>query len=385
MPTCKTDHDICDAIPSAGETWSVCLPWGGRIWRDGHGTHAVGGEGPPDGVYGKVVISNGCLVGVEPEDVPLYTGSPCAPQPGNCGGASAAAVMAAGLEDDVPTGRAMSYGSVSCWVQAGDNVIVRGEGTEDNPYIISADKGVYIRSENHAIIVDGDGTRNNPLSVQHKLGYATTINGMTFDAFGHLTSAIEGPTAGTKGIAGIIPGYGIQVDTDIAAGVAKVSVQPPPDAVKADAQFGAYAVSIDEIGRITAIKQNSGINPATLACGATDISVNSVGSITNYTETFDTGASYLCVWSKPDIEQLEKRGAQFTLRVGTSLMGRCIADSDTKDLSFYLDGQECGRIGDIFWGNGIYIAGQHVLEIKPVPDMDIAVILHATAFVDELW
>lgn len=84
MPDCCYQPDPCDNAQYSGETWSICLPWGGRLWRDGTGVHARAGYPPADGVYGKITISNGCIIGVEKEDVPLYTGSPCAAVPMGC-------------------------------------------------------------------------------------------------------------------------------------------------------------------------------------------------------------------------------------------------------------------------------------------------------------
>lgn len=201
MPECKNDNDPCDILPLAGEAWSVCLPWGGRIWSDGNGVHATGGVAPPDGVYGKIVIADGCIIGVEHSDVPIYQGVSCADLPGDCG-AAVASVMADSpmtMQMDAPV-----FGEV--FIEAGANVAIQGKGTEQDPYVISADTGIYIRSENHAIAIAGKGTRQDPFTVKHKDGHAGTINGMTFDAFGHLTSVLEGQLTGSKGIVGIVPG-----------------------------------------------------------------------------------------------------------------------------------------------------------------------------------
>lgn len=377
MPDCKNDKDPCDVLPIAGEAWNVCLPWGGRIWSDGNGVHANGGIAPPDGVYDKVVIADGCLVGVESGDVAIYQGAPCASQPAGCE-ASAVSILA-----NAPA----SYAGVmisDVFIEAGANVEVRGGGTEQDPYVISADTGIYVMSENYAIAVSGKGTRQDPVIVKHKLGHAATINGMTFDAFGHLTDANDSPTAGAKGVVGIIPDYGIKVTPDPATGIVKVGVQPPPNPVKLTAQLGAYSTDIDEIGRVAAIKQTINLEAATLTCGATDIGVSPTGSITGYAVSPDTGASYLCVWEKP-VEPADRRSATFTLRVGTQLVGTCITEAEAKDFAFFLDGQPCGSIGNMFWGSGVYMAGQHTLEVVPAPDAAMAVLVQATALADETW
>lgn len=378
MPNCKTDKDPCDVASQIGEAWNVCLPFGGRVWSDSNGVHAVGGIAPPDGVYGKVVIADGCIVGVEPEDVPIYTGNPCAPLPGNCSGNAMAAVnLEPMVASDVP---AMGH----VYMEAGAHVNIQGDGTADNPYVISADTGIHITSENHAIGITGEGTRKDPIKITHKLGHATTINGMTFDAFGHLVAAFDEPTAGAKGITGIVPGYGIDANIDIATGIAKISAATPPNAVKTTAEFGGYKAVIDEIGRFTSLKRTIDLKSATLACGATNVTINSTGSIINYEETFDTGSSYLCILNKPD-GPLERRGAEFTLRLSTELLGLCITDKDLGDAVFYLDGQKCNRIGQLFWGSGYYLHGTHTLEVQATSDIDLAVIIKATSIVKKTW
>lgn len=376
-PDCKNDNDPCDVLPLAGEAWSVCLPWGGRIWSDGNGVHAKGGIAPPDGVYGKVVIANGCLVGVEPEDVPLYTGNPCAPLPGGCGGAVV-------MQADMPqTFAGMEQPTVLCQIEAGAGVGIVGSGTDDDPYVISADTGIYIRSDNHAIAVTGSGTRADPFTIKHKTGLATSVNGMTFDAFGHLVDASTTPTAGTKGLMGLVPGQGIAVRTDNALGIATVGLQKQPDNVKGQFDFGGHAVEIDETGRVFNVRRTIDITPVTAVCGATDISVNEFGAITDIVSTRDTGASYLCVWRKPE-EVLTGRGARFTLRSETALAGICLLPV-ADELAFFLDGAQCGRLGQMFWGNGIYAAGQHVLEVMPAPDTDLVVLVIATSMAGEVW
>lgn len=380
MPDCKADKDPCDVMPLAGEAWSVCLPFGGRIWADGNGVHAQGGAAPADGVYGKVVIANGCIVGVEPEDVPLYTGSPCAPLPGGCGG-SAYSVQA-----DAPqmySSRAAAQVMLSCQIAAGANVNVVGSGTDDDPYVISADTGIYIRSDNHAIAVTGEGTRANPFVLEHKTGLATSINGMTFDAFGHLVDASDRPTAGTKGLTGIVPAQGISVVTDNATGIATVSIQRQPDGVRGIFDFGGYAADIDETGRLFGIRRTIDVDAETVPCGAIDISINQFGSITDILHTLNTGTSYLCIWSKPETI-VASRGAKFTLRNSTALAGLCFS-AVPDDVAFFLDERQCGRLGQIFWGNGIYAVGQHTFEVVPAPDSDLVVLLVSTAMADEVW
>lgn len=357
MPDCTPDKDPCDVLPRAGEAWSVCLPFGGRIWADGNGVHANGGIAPPDGVYGKVVIADGCIVGVEPEDVPLYTGSPCAPLPGNCGGSN-------GSSRAVAEGFAATETFVTCEIEAGAGVTVKGAGTSDNPYVISADTGIYIRSENAAINITGSGTRQDPFNVKHKTGLATTINGMTFDAFGHLTSANPNETAGTKGIKGLIPGFGIDIDPNPVTGMPTIGVRKQPDNVPGQYQLGGFNATLDIAGRVSAIHQRITIEnaPIIVPCGATDLSIDQFGSIMNVTQSLNLGAGYLMSWEASDDAQ---RTARFTMRSPSALAGICFPDEADApaDYTFKFDGQICESLGKLFWCGSVFLAGSHILEV----------------------
>lgn len=373
MPDCKPDNDPCDVMPLAGETWSICLPFGGRIWADGNGVHARGGAAPPDGVYGKVVISNGCIVGLEPEDVPLYTGSPCAPLPGNCGGSSS--VNAVALHD-------MAEPVVMCEIAGGDGVTITGSGTDDDPYIVSAETGVYLRSVNSAISVTGQGTRQNPFTLKHKEGLATIINGMVFDAFGHLTSANPEASAATKGLKGIIPGFGIKVNTDNSTGLSHVGLQEQVSSVPGDYQLGGFDVSLDKAGRVSSIQRAVRIPdaPLTATCGTTDLTINQFGVITAVAETMNLGAGYLASWEALDSTQ---HVAQFIMRCNSSLAGICFFDKD-EDVAVRIDGQKCDNIGRLFWGSGVFMAGQHTLEISGGAGR-MAVLLVAVSMMERAW
>lgn len=366
MPVCKTDADPCDILPLAGEAWSVCLPFGGRIWADGNGVHAQGGVAPPDGVYGKVVIANGCLVGVEPEDVPLYTGSPCAPLPTGCGGESAANIAVAMQAADMPV--------VVCEIQAGANIEVRGEGTNDDPYIISADTGIFIRSDNAAIAVTGAGTRADPFVVAHKKGLSTTVNGMTFDAFGHLASVLDRESAGTRGLKGLVPGYGINVVTDNATGISTISLQNQPVDVPGLYQMGGYNVRVDSAGRVSSVSQGINLDntPVLVACGATNLTINATGSVTGIADTSNLGASFLVSFVATDDPV-----AVFQMRCSSALAGICFTESDSLDgVEIFLDTQPCVRMGKLFWGNGLFLAGEHNIEVRNAP-MPFAALLFA--------
>ena len=61
--------------------WSVCLPWGGRLYQVEGCVRYEPGTPPPDGVYGLFTIKDGCIVSAEAEPVSVYHPDPCAPIP----------------------------------------------------------------------------------------------------------------------------------------------------------------------------------------------------------------------------------------------------------------------------------------------------------------
>lgn len=382
MPDCKPDNDPCDVMPLAGEAWSICLPFGGRIWADDNGVHAKGGVAPPDGVYGKIIIANGCLVGVEPEDVPLYTGSPCSPLPCGCGGS--------GENRSSVLGNGFTPGNtvVTCEIEAGSGVTVTGSGTDADPYVISAENGIYLRSANAAIGVTGSGTKQNPFTLKHKEGLATTINGMTFDAFGHLTSANTGDTAGTKSIKGIVPGFGIAVSVDNSVGTATVSQQLQPASVPGDYQLGGFDVTLDKAGQVSAIKRAINIDgaPFTASCGSIDMTVNQFGAITGIVDMMNLGTGYVVSWDDDIVGNRSMLSAQFTLRHATGLAGISFHDNtEIKEIAVRIDDKNCQHIGFLFWGNGLYLPGQHTLTlVGPYPGKVAALLLAANGM-DRVW
>lgn len=303
MPNCTTDKDPCDVLPLVGEIWSVCLPFGGRIWADGNGVHANGGIAPPDGVYGKVVIANGCIIGVEPEDVPLYTGSPCAPLPGDCGNLGNTSV---GTSINISDNR--SIGGCTCdltpssttgnqfttdatgrplvrvSIKGSGGITVTGNGTTSNPYVISNSGGgvtvepVYIMSANDAISITGSGTRQSPFVITHKEGTSTTINGMKFDNYGHFIGATEGSS--TKGITGIVGASGIQANVDKTTGIATISLTAPPEEILGTYTTGGYNLTFDAWGRLYEVGRAIDLGGShEVTCGDAKLTISPLGSI----------------------------------------------------------------------------------------------------------
>lgn len=285
--TSTCEEIIKEATASGGcPEFSVCLPFGGRIYSEGGCVNYEEGTPPPDGVYSKVVVSNGCIVGLELADLPLYTSSPCAPVPNPCdceGGGGGAlpdpSVTAGNLFQYDAAGRPL----VLLSARAGDGVSITGRGTASDPLIITANPGesagIQIRAGNAYLTVSGNGSDKNPFLVSHRLNnVAQTISGMTFDDAGHLVSYTQPSESGV--IKGVVPGSGVDVSTDIKQGIATVRLATPLHKSAGTYLMGGYSLDIDDNNIVYDVRRSIIFTAGIYRLGQVDVTVNEYGSIT---------------------------------------------------------------------------------------------------------
>lgn len=411
LPTCEPT-ELTQATTDTGcPNWSTCLPWGGKLWSEAGCVKLVPGTPPADGVYGKVVIANGCLVGVEPDDPPLYMGRPCAPLPGACGGSSGdtAAIDPSTMPGNLYTLDAVGRPLVRCNIEAGENISVSGDGTLENPYIISAKvevSAVYARSTNDAIAVTGDGSREEPITVTHKSGYSGQFGQMLFDAYGHCVDVVES-ASGVSTITGIVPGAGLTGETDRNSGVATLAIETPVNQLNGVYQMGGWDLNVDTLNRIYDIERTINLEPQTVRAGAFELDVNEFGSITGVTAG-SLGAGYLFTW--PAGQAATRRYGDFTLRFDTALAGVLYTTGTAaffQGLNIYIDEVLCdltpfglrlanptdlsanGPHGIAFWANGVFGTGSHTLSIQAaapwLETVGAQVILNAVSLPDSVY
>lgn len=377
MSDCTEIQSECLPLPRVGEAWSICLPWGGRLWSDGESLHVQPGSPPPDGTYGSITIAGGCIVGVGPLEVPLYTGSPCAPQPSGCGDSSSGgggSVTPSTVAGNLYTLDAVGRPLVRCNIQAGSGVSVSGTGTAADPFVISASGGgisvqsVYAKSGNNAITVTGQGTQSSPLTITHKTGKQGTVNGLVFDAYGHL---IDGNSASAKGVQAIIPGDGIDAKTDMSTGAVTIAQRAPGNVTAGDYTFGGMKTHVDSLGRLSSLQQSINLGgDQTIRAGLMQLGINSYGSITSISQSTDLGSAYYLRWPKTSNTEAKIRGGKIVLPHAVGLCGIFCTDASstlTKNLVLTLDNMPClitSNVGGLitFVGAGIYAAGEHSFE-----------------------
>lgn len=278
-------------VPAATPTckeWSVCLPFGGRIQSDGRCVEGVPpASPPPDGVYDKIIVENGCITGAEKGDIPLYTAAPCAPVAGNCndsgaaGGSAEPSTIAGNLYRLDASGRPL----VKLTVQSGDGISVRGSGTASDPMVIQTDLpdtgAVVSASGNASIEVSGAGVVGDPLVITHAKGQDGTYNGMKFDGRGHLISYTAPTTQTVKGLA---PGDGIDIQTG-ETGISTIAIAAPVHPLLGVYQFGGFKVQLDTKNRVFNVTQDISLPAGTYHIGDKDIEINNYGSIESITDT----------------------------------------------------------------------------------------------------
>lgn len=373
VPPCPETPEEPDVPPCPD--WNICLPFGGRLYTKDGCIIAEGGNPPADGVYGKIIIANGCIMGVEPLESCVDNIAPCAGNPAPCDDAGSGDITPSDATGNLYTLDVAGRPLVRCTIRGGSGITVTGDGTTANPYIISAAAidvtPVYLTSENDAIEVRGTGTYANPFALAHKKGMQTTLNGMTFDAYGHLVDT--GGGSANMGISGLVAGTGIDVLTDDAK-VATVSLQKPTRNKNGTYHIGGWTLELDDYNRIFDLEREIEIQDGVYPFGVYDVSLTSTGSVYDIEQNANgLGSGYIFNW--PAGTTPTTRSASFTLRFGTALGGVLYTAGsltfwqglsitlDTLAANFQRPALEPLPQAVPFWNFGIFGAGTHTLTI----------------------
>lgn len=332
--------------PTVCESFSVCLPFGGSLTSDGQCISYDPPMPPPDGVYDKIVIANGCIVDAQKADIPLYTAAPCAPVAGDCegsSGGSSGSITPSSQSGNLLTTDAAGRPLVRLNVQSGTGISVRGSGTAADPMVISAGTGgggLYITSLNGSIKATGNGTSASPIKIEHAPGLATTVSGMQFDNQGHLI-AYSQPPAGASTIKALVEGDGIQITDN--SGIATVAIADPVNKLNGQYVFGGYKVDVDLKNRLFRIEREINTAAGVYYIADKNVELNRYGSIENITESHNNSVLFHHTFRGPDITNLRELIAHFELRAPSRIRVcyRCLcAAANANRLTCKLDGAE---------------------------------------------
>ena len=242
-----------------------------------------------DGVYGKIVLKDGVIIGVEKDDAALYTPAPCAPNPDSCGGGGGSGgITPSPASNNLLTLDSQGRGLVVLHTSAGEGISILGNGTSSDPLIIKNtlhdNESTYITSANSLIKVSGEGTQTEPFVLEHKVGESVSALGFRFDSGGHLESYTP-DTSGTL-VKGVVGGNGIEATSDINTGIVTVSRAIPPSPINGSYEFGNKSVTF-VASEVTAISDSFTTKAGAYRTGDYVLTVNEGGSITNVEDVFN--------------------------------------------------------------------------------------------------
>lgn len=255
---CSPPFDVCIGDKT--------LHWDGSCLTLSHG------EPIPDGIYDRVRVRNGCIIGVdydEPDRV-IYTPPYCSPNPTPC--QSTTTNTSYRISTNVGNSLVLNASGLFArtFIEGGDNITVAGNGTQSNPYNITFNGStgdLSIRGEDGITVEERAGVSYVKLT---DTGITPSdYHGFTVNAKGQIIRVLDtpdkAPTGGSK-------------DTDD-LGVVGLTTSP--------VVLGGYAVAINSAGRITGLERLATITPGTYSIGAFNIELHEYGGITAITEAAD--------------------------------------------------------------------------------------------------
>lgn len=292
---CEPQILVKETASSKCDPWSLCLPFGASLEMvDGCVRYTPPSSYPPDGTYGKVIIQDGCIVGLAPEDLPVYTDSPCAPVPTPCDCEGGSGSMP---DPSVTSGNLFTYDAAGrplakLYTQAGSNISLSGAGTETSPLVIGTTGGAAVTVVSGTPNVITVTNNNSQYIVSHKttgLG-GRVIQGMEFNDTGHLVAYNAPADAGYLTAAQILGGTAVQSTLDQTSGMVTIDLRDQA-AVDADTYLlGGINVEVSKKGQILRLTKHLDPTAGTYALGDYNVAVNSLGSIEDITPRASDGS-----------------------------------------------------------------------------------------------
>ena len=346
------------------EDISVCLPFGGELYTDGGILkHEPASNPPADGVYGKVVVKNGCIVDVQPEDVAIHTSAPCAPIPSPCdcagGGSSGGGGMA---QPSTTAGNLFEYDAagrplVRVFMEEGSGVTLDGSGTKSDPYILSSSAVGGGNSVIAAGALDYEETGNQTI-ITHREGKAAAISGMEFDAYGHLIgySAPDGSST-VKNVTSVLgDNYTTTATMDQMTGIAKVMLKKPDYVYEDTFLLGGYEIELDGYNRIEHVKRKRDFPAGNYVFGDYTVAIADDGVIESATPKADTGAVMTCASKYFSANQIDWT-LNFVTDTPSSFRISIKCSSQPQALAVIID--------DVNYSTVLYRFGQNHMEVVP--------------------
>lgn len=361
-----------EPVSSCNNPFSICLPFGGNLSMDGTCLkYTEPTSVPEDGEYSGVIVKNGCIQGVVSPSSPLYTANTCAPVPNPCdcdsGGSSD--ITPSTLDGNMLTLDSLNRPLVQLHYKAGDGIELSGKGTTASPLVVTCSVAAMstILSGTPAIL--SVETEDEGVVISHVESKATTrtINGMTFDAYGHLYNYTE-PERSTQYItASQIAGDGnITTSIDTTTNMVTVGLNESP--VSAGSYLlGAYNFTVSKYGIVQKLEQSVSFPAGSYDFEKYKVTFNEYGTATDIAviETNDVRHSV----SKKIAVGTEEYSFTFSLwessGLRVSLRSESIPECTvTIDNNIY----EGEKIGTMFYDvltSATFAEGSHTIVITP--------------------
>lgn len=280
-------NDLNNQATPEYKPFSVCLPFGRSLHWDGQGMRLEENVTLPDGKYGVITVQNGCITNAEEQPVCEYTPQPCTPAATGCSDTSGSGITLQPGADNLLNWDASGRLGASLNVQGEGGVTVTGYGTSTDPLVISysasAAARTYVKNGDNAIGVSGTGTQTDPYYITHKESglEAGTYNGITVDAYGHVTAVEEI----TNAITGLVATTGVELKQ---MGTIYTIGLPVYSSLEEGYTFGGYNISLTANGVISAVSQIISIDTGDEQTVTIDprfayITLNKYGSVAGYT------------------------------------------------------------------------------------------------------
>lgn len=249
---CPPEVTPKEVYPPATPEFTVCvgdytLTWNGtRLYK----TRA---RNTPDGEYGAVTVTNGCVVAYALADVPTYTPPYCNPNPPPCGDGESTGTA---IQVSPAAGNQLSASTLGlyakAYITAGVGVNITGNGTQAQPYVVtrdSAEGNAMSLAAGSRINIEELITGQQTISVRDGTLAAGIYGGFSVDRHGFVTgynAALSDTT-----VAEVIGGLDITVTTT--AGVA--TVEHDRVAAAAIYSIGDSEVTVSQTGHVINVEK----------------------------------------------------------------------------------------------------------------------------------
>lgn len=277
---CVPTAEVKEIYPAETPAFSFCAGNLSVSW-DGSRLRSEKLWDIPDGEYGTVTVTNGCITGYGVAPAPTYTPPYCNPSPAPCPDGSSGEGGAGTTPISPESGNTLVASALGLYaktyIQGSQTIVVSGNGTQANPYKLTSAVGTGIKkvtSGNPHIVID-ETIPDTPSIGLADSGIAAGIYaGFSIDRFGIVTAyndtsddVVSDVQAGTDITVGNIGSTFTVGHTTQLAGNTTV-------------RLGAFDVRISAGGHIESTTRQGTVTAGTYAIDGWLITIDAYGAIT---------------------------------------------------------------------------------------------------------